>query len=91
YNPLQYATDSTAQQLATMLGATVVKTAASEVPLNIPQQNMLDCGNGFIANAGLVANMFQMYGPAEASQMLTAQARLDAGAPIAVNNPSIAL
>ena len=50
YNPLQYATDDTARQLANELGATVVKTGPAGGPANVPPQNMLEFGNGFVAN-----------------------------------------
>lgn len=89
YNPTQYATDATAQGLASLLGGTVMKTAATSGPFSIPQQNMLSFGNGLVANAGLVAQMVQMFGPDMASRMLADQAHSEAGAGVG-QNPSMA-
>jgi hypothetical protein len=87
YNPQQYATDATAQDLASTLGATVVKTSTTGA--SVPPQNMLDFGNGFIANAGLVEQFYEAFGATVASKMLADQANLASGSASSVVNPSL--
>lgn len=89
YNSLQYATDTTAQDLATALGATVVKTSSNTGPYSVPPQEMLDFGNGFVANAGLVEQFYQAFGPA-AAKMLADQATLAQGNSTSGPNPTLA-
>ncbi|HLJ14113.1 MAG TPA: hypothetical protein VKV15_06415 [Bryobacteraceae bacterium] len=88
YNPLQYATAQTAQNLAATLGATAVQTTPSTGPVTVPRQNMLSFGNGLVANAGLVEQFYQDFGSSMATQMLASQAKLEVGA--AAQNPSMA-
>ena len=66
-----------------------MKTAATSGPFSVPQQNMLRFGNGLVANAGLVAQMVQMFGPEMASRMLADQASVEAGSGVG-QNPSLA-
>ena len=89
YNPLQYATDATAHDLAASLGATMVKTSANTGPFSVPPQNMLDFGNGFVANAGLVEQFYNAFGSTVASKMLRDQANLVIGASGSAQNPSL--
>lgn len=89
YNSLQYATDATAQDLAAALGAKVVTTHSETGPVAVPSQNMLDFGNGFVANAGLVEQFYQAFGAAAASKMIADQANLASGAANSVQNPSL--
>lgn len=89
YNSLQYATDATAQDLASALGAKVVTTHSETGPVAVPSQNMLDFGNGFVANAGLVEQFYQAFGAAAASKMIADQANLASGAANSGQNPSL--
>jgi hypothetical protein len=66
WNPMQYATDQRTNQLANMFGGVPTKTASTEgtaSPFGIPQQNVLQFGNGFNdANAGLIQGLLDMSG-----------------------------
>jgi hypothetical protein len=72
WNPYHYATDETTKNLVNLLGGTATKTApTSSGPFNIPQQNAIDFGGGFIADAGLTQLFIDTYGLDVAKQMFT--------------------
>lgn len=75
YNPLQYATLDTANQLANNFGANVIQTRGVG-HLAPPPQNMLDMGGGQVFNAGLVAQNVARYGEAAARRMMEAEMNL---------------
>lgn len=92
YNPSQYATTETANQLAQMLGGQVVQTQMGPgSPFNVPNQNSLSFGSGSPLNAGLVAGMYQRYPKAVADAMMQAEfanAGIGAGgSAMSFNNP----
>lgn len=79
YNPNQYATQQTAQQLANQLGGKVVSTNALASPVSNPaqmNQNEIQLANGFTGNAGLMNQFIQAFGPQRAMQMFQDQAAL---------------
>lgn len=61
YNPGQYASDATAQGLATRLGG-VLNHTTTDGPNAPPPQNLIDMGGAAQLNAGLV-NQFLNHGP----------------------------
>lgn len=69
YNPLNFATDETAQRLAKLLGGTVFSAPLREAgggtpgsPFKMPNANYIRFPNGAIENAGLIAQWANQYG-----------------------------
>ncbi len=83
YNPLQYASDTTANELAQGLGGTVERTKTVG-PFGDFGQNQIRFGNGNQLNAGLVADRYSKYDAATANAMT--EAEKNAGP--AVTNPN---
>jgi len=83
YNPLQYADDNTANQIAQGLGGTVERTKTLG-PFGDFGQNQISFGNGNQLNAGLVGDRYSKYDRATADAMTMAER--DAGP--AVTNPN---
>lgn len=83
YNPLQYASDNTANELAQGLGGTVSRTKTVG-PFGDFGQNQIDFGNGNQLNAGLLADRYSKYDAATANAMTDAEK--NAGP--AVTNPN---
>jgi len=83
YNPLQYASDGTANELAQGLGGTVSRTKTLG-PFGDFGQNQIDFGNGNQLNAGLLADRYSKYDAATANAMTDAEK--NAGP--AVTNPN---
>lgn len=73
YNPNQYLTNSSSQDLATQFGGKVVSSGEPQVPIGPPPQNLIDFGNGFQSNAGLLAGNVDRYGMDQAQKMLAAE------------------
>lgn len=70
YNPNQYATLDTANQLAQALGGNVNQTQMGPgSPFNIPNQASINFGSDSNLNAGLLANRYAKHGLAQANQM----------------------
>lgn len=83
YNPLQYASDGTANELAQGLGGTVSRTQTVG-PFGDFGQNQISFGNGNQLNAGLLADRYSKYDAATANAMTDAEK--NAGP--AVTNPN---
>lgn len=59
WNPAQYATDSTSQQLANILGGTSVKQSMGAInPFGVPDSNAVDLGGQDLMNSGLLAQRY---------------------------------
>lgn len=70
YNPSQYASLETSNQLAQALGANVSQTKMGPgSPFNVPNQNSLSFGTDSNLNAGLVAERYAKYGKEAADRM----------------------
>jgi hypothetical protein len=68
-NPLELATASTAQEVATLLGGTVTSdSVGGNVTTSVPTREITVPGSNVELNAGLVASLFQQYGTAQGSQ-----------------------
>lgn len=70
YNPAQYATLDTSNQLAQALGGNVLQTRIPSGPYNVPPSNMIDFGGDSPLNAGLLAQRYAMY-PRELADRMT--------------------
>lgn len=68
YNPSQYATDGTANELAQGLGGKVFRTTTPG-PFGDFGQNLIDFGNGNQLNAGLLGERYAKYDAATANAM----------------------
>lgn len=80
WNPTQYATNDYTNKLAGWLGARPTQTTGSTAgPFSVPDQNVLDYGDGFVSNAGLTGELFQNYDPAQAMRMLADQRKIAQG------------
>ena len=74
YNPQQYATTGTANDLAQMLGGRVQQTRYDQAsPFGIPPQNMINFGGADGLNAGLLADRYSKYDRATADAMTRAE------------------
>lgn len=74
YNPSQYATTETANNLAQQLGGATMQTRnANNSPLGPPPQNMIDFGGADMLNAGLLAERYAKYDRATADAMTRAE------------------
>ena len=74
YNPAQYATTGTANDLAQMLGGRVQQTRYDQAsPFGIPPQNMINFGGADSLNAGLLADRYAKYDRATADAMTRAE------------------
>lgn len=92
YNSYQYATDTTAADLAKALGATVTQTRGVG-PTAAPEENLLIFKDGFAANAGLLEHNIELFGKDFALQLLATEhnAYLRGGSHLALNeNPALA-
>ncbi len=95
YNPMQYADDNTANQLAQGLGGTVERTKTLG-PFGDFGQNQINFGNGNQLNAGLLADRYTKYDRATADAMTAAEKNAgpavtnpNAGAVYLTGNPMI--
>lgn len=76
WNPSQYATNGTANQLAGMLGGSVMRTDTSMNPggaFSVPSQNMIDLGGEDGLNAGLLAQRYASMPKAQADALTQAE------------------
>lgn len=80
WNPYQYATNATTNNLTKLLGGTATSTqGATGGPFAVPAQNSIDFGNGYVANAGLTQQFIDTYGLDRAKQMFGDMAKVAAG------------
>lgn len=92
WNPKQYATDAATQNLIKVLGGgTAVQTSVSPGDAQqVPQQNCIDFGNGYVANAGLTQQIIDSYGLAQAQRMFADMAKQEQGSGLgAGTHPSL--
>lgn len=77
YNPMYYATDATAQNLASQYGGQVISAPELNAgggtpgsPWNVPNANYIRTGNGAIANAGQLQKYIDAFGPVVGARMI---------------------